>query len=185
MVQMRFITLFVVFKPKKISKITDLAILVRLHVLIFTLIWRFWIIFARIRSKIVNTSPKYIKRQKLILPKTAIKQQIRGDLNVSAGMAETGVPIICDSLVTTTPPEACGGATVRNTTKAISTQYLCKTDFVYLYKTDFVVLWFYISCTLCQILQRVSRSYYQNQLGTTRWFELRNVLARFSFWDEA
>ena len=38
MVQMRFITLFVVFKPKKVSKITDLAILVRLHVLIFTLI---------------------------------------------------------------------------------------------------------------------------------------------------
>ena len=47
--------------------------------------------FAGIRSKIVNTSPKYIERQKLISLKTAMKQQIRGDLNVSAGMAETPV----------------------------------------------------------------------------------------------
>ena len=37
-VQMLFITLFVVFRPKKVSKFTDLAILVKLHVRIFTLI---------------------------------------------------------------------------------------------------------------------------------------------------
>ena len=48
-------------------------------------------IFVRIRSKIEKNTPKYTERQKLISLKTAMKQQIRGDLNVSAGMAETPV----------------------------------------------------------------------------------------------